>query len=101
MAGDQLVGDLTEVRAGNLRLGSDVQERIARPQDKRSLPTRRDRTQSVPGMASDQTDFRRLSLHCPRYSRVDFRRGLMTADVIDAEPPLEGVQQTGSLELSP
>ena len=57
VAGDQFVGDLPEVHAGHLRLRSDVEERIARPQDKRGLPTRRDGTQRVPGVAGDQADF--------------------------------------------
>ncbi len=95
VAGDQLGGDLVEVSAGNLRLRSDIQERVARPQDKRGLPTRGDRTQSVPDVAGDQADLRRLSLQCPRYGRVYLWRRLMTADGIDAEPPPEDIQQAG------
>jgi hypothetical protein len=101
VTGDQLVGDVGEVHAGHLRLRPDVQERIARPQDKRGLPTRRDGTQRVPGVAGDQAHFSRLGLQCPRHGRVDLRRGLMAADVIDAEPPFEEIQQAGLLELSP
>ena len=101
VASNQLGGDLVEVSAGNLWLGSDIQERVARPQDERGLPTRRDRTQSVPGVAGDQAYVRRLRLRCPHHSRVDFRCGLVAADLIDAEPPFEDIQKAGSLELSP
>src|SRR4029077_8242118 len=102
VASNQLGGDLVEGSAGNLWLGSDIQERVARPQDKRGLPTRRNRTQSVPGVAGDQAYVRRLRLHCPSHSHVGFRCGLVAADlIIDAEPPLEDIQQAGSLELSP
>ena len=44
VAGDQLVRDLVEIGAGNLRLGTDIQKRVTRAEDKCSLPTGRDRT---------------------------------------------------------
>jgi hypothetical protein len=52
-------------------------------------------------VACDQPELRRFGLHSPRHGRVDLGRGLMSADVIDAEPSLDRFQETGSFQLLP
>jgi len=51
--GDELVGDVVEVVADNLRLRADVQHIIADTFDQRGLPACRDGAERVPGVAGD------------------------------------------------
>jgi hypothetical protein len=51
--GDELVGDVVEVIADDLRLRAHPQQIVAGPSDQRRFPARRHGAERVPGMAGD------------------------------------------------
>ena len=55
MTGDQLIGDIVQVIAHDLRLRAYFQDIIADALDQCGFPTGRHRAERVPGMAGDQT----------------------------------------------
>jgi hypothetical protein len=65
--GDELVGNIIQVIADELRLGADSQNIVADPLDQCSFPTGSDGAERVPGMAGDETELgganRKLSRH--------------------------------------
>jgi len=61
MSSNELIGDIIEVVADNLRLRADSEEVITDALDQRRLPTCRYGAESVPGVAGDKTELGRLS----------------------------------------
>jgi hypothetical protein len=59
--GDQLFGDIIEVVANDVRLRAHSQHIVAHAFDQRALPARRDGAESIPGVAGDKTELRRLN----------------------------------------
>src|SRR5215472_8313790 len=55
VSGDQLIGDVAEIVADDLRLGTHRQHIVPGPADESGLPSGGDCAQRVPGMASDKT----------------------------------------------
>ena len=55
---DQLIGDVVQVFADDMRLRADPQHVVAGPPDQRGLPAGGDGAQGVPGVAGDQADLR-------------------------------------------
>jgi hypothetical protein len=56
VSGDELIGDVVEVVADDLRLRTDAKHIVTHAFDQRGLPAGRDSAESVPGVASDQTE---------------------------------------------
>jgi hypothetical protein len=61
MSGKELIGDIIEVVADNLRLRTYAQEVITNALDQRCLPTSGYGAERVPCVASDKTELGRLS----------------------------------------
>jgi hypothetical protein len=57
MASDELVGDVVQVIADDLRLGADSQNIVADAFDQRGSPARRDGAERVPCVACDAAEF--------------------------------------------
>ena len=58
MPGDELIGDVIEIIADDLRLRADPQKVVADPLDQRRFPPGRDGAERVPGMARDKAELR-------------------------------------------
>ena len=56
MSGDELIGDVIQVIADDLRLRAYPENCVANSLDQRGLPTSCDSTESIPCMASDETE---------------------------------------------
>lgn len=56
MPGDELIGDVVEVVADDLRLRADIEHVVADTFDQRRLPAGRDRAERVPGVAGDHAE---------------------------------------------
>jgi hypothetical protein len=54
--GDQLIGDVVEVFADNLRLRAYSQHIVADALDQRALPARRDGPECVPGVTGNEAE---------------------------------------------
>jgi hypothetical protein len=57
VSGDELIGNVVEVGADNLRLGADAQNIIADTPNQRHLPARGDGAERAPGVAGDHEEF--------------------------------------------
>src|SRR5579864_5646103 len=83
--GDQLIGDIVEVVADDLRLRADAQDIVAGTLDQRPLPACGDGAERIPGMAGDQAELRGF---CPKLSldiAIGLARRLVMLDAIRAE----------------
>ena len=56
MSGNELIGNVIQVVADDLRLRADPQQIIANTLNQHSFLTRRDGTQRVPSMTGDETE---------------------------------------------
>jgi hypothetical protein len=56
VSGNELIGNVIQVVADDLRLRADSQQIIANTLNQHSFPTRRDGTQRVPSMTGDETE---------------------------------------------
>jgi hypothetical protein len=56
VSGDQLINNIIQVIADDLRLRADSQNIVADPLDQRGCPTGSDGAERVPGMAGDETE---------------------------------------------
>ena len=98
--GDELVGDVVEVVADNLRLRADVQHIIADTFDQRGLPACRDGAERVPGVAGDHAELRGFGAEFLLDIGVSLARRLVMLDAVRAEPALEQIDDAAMLKLS-
>ena len=56
VSADELIGNVIQVVADDLRLGADPQQIIANTLDQRSFPACRDGAERVPSVAGDKTE---------------------------------------------
>src|SRR6202167_756580 len=82
---DQLIGNVVQVGTNDPRLRADSQHVVAHPLDKRSLPARGDGAESVPCVARDKTELRRLDPELLLDMGVGPRRGLVFFNFVPIE----------------
>jgi hypothetical protein len=85
----QLIGDVIEVVADDLRLRANPQNIVADALDQRGLPAGRHGAERVPGMAGDHAELRRVGPELPFDICVNLPRRLMVLHPVRTEVPLE------------
>ena len=91
VSANELVGDVVEVVADNLRLRTYRQDIVADALDQRRLPARRNGAQSVPCVAGDKTELRWLGAELFLDIGVSLARRLVMLDAVRAETALEQI----------
>ncbi len=99
MPGDQLIGDVIEVVADNLRLRTDPEEVVARTLDQRRAPACRDGAERVPGVAGNETELGGHAQFALDIG-VGLRRRLMMPHAVRAETPFKQIDDAAVLELA-
>ena len=100
MTGDELIGDVVEVFADDLRLRPDAEHVVAGAPDQRRLPSRRDRAERVPGVAGNQAELRGLHPKLFLDVGISLPGRLVMLDAVSAEPPLKQVGDTAMFKLA-
>src|ERR1700761_1665481 len=95
---DQLVGDVVEVVADDLRLRTDAKHVIAGALDQRSLPARGHRAERVPGVAGGQGEIGGLCATLALDIAIGLARRLVVLDAVGAEAALELIDDAAMLE---
>jgi hypothetical protein len=98
--GDELIGDVFQVIADDLRLGANPQNIIADPLDQRCFPAGRDGAERVPCVTGDQTELGGFNAKLPRDVGVSLGRRLVALDAVRAEAPLEEIDNAAMLQLT-
>jgi hypothetical protein len=97
VSADELIGNITEVIADDLRLRADPQNVVPDPLDQRRLPAGSHRAKRVPCMARNQTKLRGLNPKLALHMCVSLARRLMVLHAVRAEAPLESENVATSL----
>ena len=100
VSGDELIGDVIQVIADDLRLRAHPQNIVADPLDQRCFPAGRHGTERVPCMAGDKTELGGLNPKLPLDVGVSLARRLMVLHAVRAEAALEKIDDTAVLELT-
>jgi len=100
VAGDELIGNVIQVIADDLRLGADSQNIVAGSLDQRCFPAGRYRAKRVPCMARDKAELRGLNSKLPPDIGVSLARGLMVFHAVRAEAPLEQIDNAAMFKLT-
>ena len=100
VSSDELVGDVIQVIADDLRLGADAQNIVADPLDQRGFPARRHGAKRVPGMARDKAELRGLDTELLLDISVSLARRLMVLHAVRAETPLEKIDDAAMFKLA-
>jgi hypothetical protein len=100
VAGDELIGNVTEVIADDLRLRTNSQEIIAFALDQSSFPTGRHRAERVPGMTGDHAELRRADGERLLDMGVGLGRRFEELDAIHAEASFEEIGDPALRQLS-
>ena len=97
---NKLVGDIIEVVADNVRLRTYSQHIVADAFDQRALPARRNRAESIPGVAGDETELRGPNSKLFLDISVSLRRRLVVFHAVGAEAPFKQIDNAAVLELA-
>jgi hypothetical protein len=100
MSGDELIGDVIQVIADQLRLRADPQHIVANPLDQRGFPAGRHRAKRIPCVARDKTEFRGLDTKLGLDMGISLARRLMVLHAVGAEAPLEQIDNSAILKLT-
>ena len=100
MSGDELIGNVIQVIADDLRLGADSQNIVAGSLDQRCFPAGRYGAKRVPCMARDKAELRGLNSKLPPDIGVSLARGLMVFHAVRAEAPLEQIDNAAMFKLT-
>ena len=100
MSSDELIGDVIQVIADDLRLRADPQHIVTGPFDQRGLPAGRHGTQRVPCVAGDQTELRGLNPKLSFDVGVSLARRLMVLHTVCTEAALEKIDDAAVFELT-
>src|SRR5271170_3498700 len=100
MPRNELICDVVEVVADDLRLRTDAQDIVADTLDQRRLPARRDGAERVPGVAGDKTELRRFGSELFFDISVGLPRRLMVLHAVRTESPLKQIGDAAMLELA-
>ena len=97
---DELIGDVIEVVADDLRLGAYAEEVVAGTLDQRGRPACRDGSEGVPSMAGDETEpgglDRKLSLDIA----ISLARRLVMLHAVRTEASLEEIDDAAMFKLA-
>jgi hypothetical protein len=97
---DELIGDVVEVIADDLRLRADLQNIVADPFDQRGSPAGRHSAKRVPCVAGDKTESRGLYPKLRLDVGVSLPLRLMVLYAVRAEAPLEKIDNAAMLKLT-
>ena len=100
MSRDELIGNVIQISADDLRLRANPQNVVADPLDQRCFPARRYGAKRVPGMARDKTELRGFHAELPLDISVSLARRLMVLHAIGAETPLEKIDNAAMFKLA-
>ena len=100
MSGDELIGNVIQVIADDLRLRADPQNIVADPLDQGCFPAGRHSAKRVPCMAGDKTELGGLNPKLPLDVGVSLARRLMVLHAVRAEAPLEKIDNAAMLKLT-
>ena len=98
--GDELIGNVIQVVADDLRLRADPQNIVADALDQRCFPAGRDGAERVPCMAGDQAELRGLNAKLPLDIGVSLARRLVMLHAVRAESPLEQIDNAAMFKLA-
>ncbi|MGY4331838.1 hypothetical protein ACVWWG_006255 [Bradyrhizobium sp. LB7.2] len=99
MTGDELLDNIDEIAADDLRLRTNSEDIVAGPPDKRSFPTGRHRTQGIPSVAGDHAELRGLGSKFMSDVGVGLRPRLAGLDAVHTERFFEESRDSCALEL--
>ena len=97
---DELIGNVIQVIADDLRLRANPQNVVADPLDQRCFPAGRHGAKRVPCMARDKTELRGFHPKLPLDVSVSLARRLMVLHAIRAETPLEKIDNAAMFKLA-
>ena len=97
---DQLIGDVIESVADNMRLGTDAEQVVAGALDQRGFPTGGDRAQRIPGVAGDQAHVGGFGAELFLDITVSLARRLVVFDAVGAEAALEQIDDAAMRQLA-
>ena len=89
MSGDELIGNVIQVVADDLRLRADRQNIVAYPFDQRGFPASGHSAEYVPGVASDHAELRGFNAKLLFNLSVRLRRRFMTLHDVHAKEPFK------------
>src|SRR5262249_476181 len=98
--GDELIGNVVQVIADDLRLRPDSQDLVRRAPDQCRFPAGRYRAECVPGVARDQAELRRLDPKFPLDIGIGLTGRLMVLHAVRAEAPLEKIDNAALFKLT-
>ena len=94
---DELIGDVTQVIADDLRLRAHSQNIVAEPLDQCCFPAGCHSAKRVPCVAGDQTELGGFNPKLPFDIGVSLARRLMVLYAIRAEAPLKKIDNAAML----
>jgi hypothetical protein len=97
--GDELIGNVVQVAANNLRLRTDSQKIIAGPLNERCVPASSNRSKHVPAMAGDHTQIGGLSAKFLLDIGISSGGRLIVLDAVRAQALLEEIGNTTVFQL--
>ena len=100
VSSDELIGNVVEVVADDLRLRTDPQNIVADTFDQRRLPARRDGAKRVPCVAGDETEPGRLSAKLFLDITVSLARWLVVLHAVRTESSFKQIDDAAMLELA-
>src|SRR5262245_47987361 len=100
VSSDELIGNVVQVIAHDLRLRTDSQNIVADALDQRCLPPCRDGAEGVPCVAGDETESGGLSRKLLLDISVSFPRRLMVLHAVGAETPFKQIGDAAVLKLA-
>ena len=100
MSGDELIGNVVEVIAHDLRLRADPKNIVADTPDQRSPPARRDSAESVPCVAGNKKELVRFNSKLFLDISVSLARWFMVLHAIRAEFSFKQIDDASMLKLA-
>jgi hypothetical protein len=99
VSGDELIGDVVQVIADDLRLRANPKQVIAGPLDQRRFPASRNGAKRVPCVTGNETELRRFDPKLIFDVAVGLRGRLMMLYAVRAEASLKEIDNAAVLEL--
>src|ERR1700749_1540164 len=96
---DELVRDVVEIIADQLRLRADTEQIVAAALDQRGAPAGGEGAERVPGVTGDQEELRGWKAELLLEIGVGLTRRLVVLDAVGADSPLEQIGDAAMLHL--
>ena len=100
MSSDELIGNVVQVVANNLRLRADAQDIVADTPDQRSPPARRNGAERVPRVTGDKIELGGFNSKLFLDVSVSLARRLMVLHAIRAESSFKQIDDAAMLKLA-